>query len=129
MIRLRRVALPIAFSAVALLFAASTPASSQSGAIEGARCARNSDCSDPLICTADGRCIEQCRENRDCGPGQQCIVARSGTYRTPEGQTRTYEVHACSLITPRYVPPETPMCTARRDCTSGGCSTDHECGG
>ncbi len=36
-------------------------------------CHRNSECPEPLICAVDGRCREQCIEDRDCRDGRVCV--------------------------------------------------------
>src|SRR5947209_5408532 len=43
----------------------------------GATCIQNSDCNNPLSCTA-GRCHEQCQETRDCPLGSHCVKNMTG---------------------------------------------------
>jgi hypothetical protein len=43
----------------------------------GKPCLMNSECNNPLSCTF-GKCHDQCREARDCQPGQLCVRAVGG---------------------------------------------------
>jgi hypothetical protein len=38
---------------------------------EGKQCIYTSDCPAPLVCKS-GACLKECREDRDCAPGQRC---------------------------------------------------------
>jgi hypothetical protein len=97
-----------------------TPAVAQFGeqaAQPGRGCTRNSDCNSPLVCfTSSGSCRYQCQENRDCGVGQHCVrhSAAGGS---------------CALDSSGYVPPDAAYCVATRDCTSGACGRNNQCGG
>jgi hypothetical protein len=42
-----------------------------------ARCLLASDCKSPLVC-AQGYCVGQCVESRDCPPGQRCVTVNLG---------------------------------------------------
>ena len=39
----------------------------------GDRCTYDSDCPAPLVCNARQQCVAECREDRDCRTGEQCI--------------------------------------------------------
>ena len=113
--------LAIVFSVLALaaVFLFTGPPQPAPANAQGARCYANSDCPDNLWCNiaAGGRCMSQCRENRDCGPGQRCVIDPNTIGR-------------CALEQPSGpLPPDAAYCTSRRDCTSGNCNSSQQCGG
>ncbi|MFO0681636.1 MAG: hypothetical protein U0234_06280 [Sandaracinus sp.] len=57
----------------ALLLMALAALGCQSSAPSGSPCTRTSECGAPGVC-ALGRCREQCRASRDCGPTDRCLV-------------------------------------------------------
>lgn len=68
----------------------------------GGGCSLNSDCNSPLYCVL-GLCHEQCATQRDCPPGQPCVLVSGGA-------------HVCELPT-------------EGNCAEGGtCSAGQSCG-
>jgi hypothetical protein len=96
-------------------FTQPAPVVAQSYVQPGPGCSRNSECSDPLVCMS-GRCRYQCVENRDCGAGQHCVS------HGPAGGS-------CVIDTAGYLPPDAAYCVSTRDCTSGACGRNNQCGG
>ena len=95
-----------------------TPAVAQFGeqaARPGRGCTRNSECSSPLVCMS-GRCRAECYEDRDCQAGAHCGITPSSA-------------GVCQLDTPGHLPPDAAYCVASRDCTSGSCGANNQCGG
>jgi hypothetical protein len=86
-------------------------AQAQQGALPGAMCAHNSDCPSVLQCRL-GRCMPQCRENRDCAcPGTRCLMK----------QTEFGPLGVCEII-PVDVPRRIPAaCVSGIDCDSRRC--------
>lgn len=86
----------------------------QSAAAIGASCARDSECSAPLVCRL-GRCRNACTANRDCPLGSQCFLDPAG-------------LGACQLDQDRSC---TSSCPTGLTCLSTGCvrvcSTPTEC--
>jgi hypothetical protein len=75
----------------------------------GATCVMNSDCNNPLSCTA-GKCHVQCMESRDCmTPGAKCVKDTAGN-------------RICQL------PEEIVRCSMNSDCKLGlVCAKDLQC--
>src|SRR5207244_8271008 len=66
----------------------------------GTACQINSDCNNPLSCTA-GKCHQQCQESRDCTQaGARCVKDMAG-------------MNVCQL------PEENPRCAMNSDCKLG----------
>src|SRR4051794_29850534 len=81
----------------------------------GATCTINSECNNPLSCTA-GKCHEQCQDSRDCQqPGARCV-------KDNVVGSATMGVHVCQL------PEEMPRCSMNSDCKLGlVCAKDLMC--
>ncbi len=89
-------------------------ADGQEPARPGLGCVRNSECQSPQVCKI-GRCMEECRVNRDCGPGQTCVQAASPYGRLGVCQIPAIDKRAlCNT--------EKMTCVFARDCTSGRCT-------
>jgi alpha-tubulin suppressor-like RCC1 family protein len=93
-------------SSLALLavVAVAVLAGCQTTAAIGNSCARDSECSTPLVCR-HGRCRNACTANRDCPVGSQCFLDRSG-------------LGACQLDQDRSC---TSSCPDGLTCLSSGC--------
>src|SRR6185436_16074086 len=75
----------------------------------GKTCLVNSECDNPLSCTA-GKCHEECSLERDCSPGSRCVTDKA------TGK------HVCQL------PAEMPRCAMNSDCLLGlVCARDLQC--
>lgn len=59
------------------LFTVALALGCQSGAAVGTTCARDAECSTPLVCRL-GRCRSACVQNRDCPVGAQCYLGAGG---------------------------------------------------
>ena len=78
------------------------PSSTLAGA-----CAKNSDCSDPLVCVF-AKCHDACATSRDCSPGSRCMASDK-------------PFHVCQL-------PSETRCSRTSDCPDGQlCAADFQC--
>ncbi len=81
---------PLAALALALALVA--------GCVVQERCYRDSDCPAPLLCSANGACVPQCRDDDDCGPGFVCRASRCELAGGPDaGETDTTPPLVCPL--------------------------------
>ena len=84
------------------------------------RLMQNADQQNPLICIeSSGICREQCREDRDCGVGQQC---RQTPVRQPWASPGL-TMGVCQLIQAETIRP-VQACVANRDCTKRACAEE-----
>lgn len=103
---LRRLVASLVVCVVPAMFA-SCSADEPSGAALAEGCLINSDCTTPLVC-AFRRCHNECKDSRDCAPGQRCVAS-----------DRPFKV--CQLA-------QEKQCTTNAECPVGMvCGVDSQC--
>jgi hypothetical protein len=84
----------------------------------GMTCINNSDCHNPLSCTA-GRCHDQCQETRDCPLGARCVFLNNG-----DRICQLPDEVKCSLNS--QCKPEPLVCAKDLQCRNQ-CDEDRDC--
>ena len=92
---------------------------SKPSAVTGGHCVMNSDCNEPLLCTAS-RCHAQCVKTRDCPTGQRCVQTASGSEcLLPVEDKCTYNSNCDPPLICAVDAKCRNQCQTDRDCRSG----------